>query len=520
MNTIARTTFITILLVGSAACPGRTNVECESNDNCDLMSGGVCLSATTGNSWCAYPDQNCPGGFRYSDVSVGDGLSGQCVDDTMMMADGGIDSPIDAAPGANFVRSFGGAGIDRGISVATKGDGVYVAGMINGSVDLGGGARSGPGFLAKYDEMGQHVWSIGLPAIPRDIAIDSFGNAYILGEFSNSLTFGGPTHNPQGGYDFYVAKFDGANGGFLMSRSYGGAASEEGRRIAILPNDDYVVAGLYNATTNLGGTNLTNNGGDDVFVAKFSRTNGLHIWSAGFGGTSNDNCFGLVTTPTSSVVVLGAFADSFTFNGTTNASTGFFDLYVAGFDAAGAPSWHQRYGSSRPDLFADAALSPQGDIVAVGTFGEDFTMGPSALNNNAGTDAFVARISPTDGTTVWATSMSGAAEESAGGVAVVGDQVVLAGLFQGTATIGGETVMAAGAGTDLYLAHVNYSDGVAIGARTLGGANGTITGAGELAGLADTVVMTGAFQGMADFGLSILNNATTMDDLYIARVRP
>ncbi len=40
--------------------------------------------------WCAYPDPDCPSGFRYSAQDVGDGLSGQCVPQEL---DAGVDGP-------------------------------------------------------------------------------------------------------------------------------------------------------------------------------------------------------------------------------------------------------------------------------------------------------------------------------------------------------------------------------------------------------------------------------------------
>lgn len=72
-----------------AACGGRLNVECEQDSNCNTAGGGVCTTnASTGSRWCAYPDPNCPSGVRFSDLDVGDGVSGECVDS---YGDAGID---------------------------------------------------------------------------------------------------------------------------------------------------------------------------------------------------------------------------------------------------------------------------------------------------------------------------------------------------------------------------------------------------------------------------------------------
>jgi hypothetical protein len=56
-------------------CGGRADIQCEHDSNCDLSGGGRCLAASSGNQWCAYPDPECPGGFRYSNQDVGDDAS-------------------------------------------------------------------------------------------------------------------------------------------------------------------------------------------------------------------------------------------------------------------------------------------------------------------------------------------------------------------------------------------------------------------------------------------------------------
>lgn len=75
---------VTLLAVISASifaagCIEHVNVQCVENSNCDLSFGGVCTTAPTGNQWCAYPDPQCPSGYRYMDFDVGDGVSDVCV---------------------------------------------------------------------------------------------------------------------------------------------------------------------------------------------------------------------------------------------------------------------------------------------------------------------------------------------------------------------------------------------------------------------------------------------------------
>lgn len=74
-------------------CPHTNPIECVDNTSCDLSPGGVCTVAASGNQWCAYPDLTCPGGMRYSDLHVGDGLSGACVNADVDAGGGDITPP-------------------------------------------------------------------------------------------------------------------------------------------------------------------------------------------------------------------------------------------------------------------------------------------------------------------------------------------------------------------------------------------------------------------------------------------
>ncbi|MCW5806619.1 MAG: hypothetical protein KIT31_29920 [Deltaproteobacteria bacterium] len=91
-----------IAMASLAACPNRRNVPCIDDASCDLMAGGTCIPGPS-ERWCAYPDPSCPDGLRYSELDVGDGVSGACVE---APADAGVDAPRTPAFDVAFPKAW------------------------------------------------------------------------------------------------------------------------------------------------------------------------------------------------------------------------------------------------------------------------------------------------------------------------------------------------------------------------------------------------------------------------------
>jgi len=139
-STSTRLSVAITLGAGFAACNGRENVQCEQNTNCDLSSAGLCLAATSGNGWCAYPDPGCSSGYRYSHDDVGDGVSGACVTavDAGVAVDTGV--PVETGVPADGLNSCG-----PGRNDDCRRSPVVPGGTYYRSYDLVGDSLSGDG---------------------------------------------------------------------------------------------------------------------------------------------------------------------------------------------------------------------------------------------------------------------------------------------------------------------------------------------------------------------------------------
>lgn len=95
--------FSLVAAVAAAGCPaGGGFIECRDDMSC--YEGGRCMvNDVTGNQFCAYEDQACPSGLRWSSNDVEESISGACVAESTPDAGAEPDAEIDAArPDANI----------------------------------------------------------------------------------------------------------------------------------------------------------------------------------------------------------------------------------------------------------------------------------------------------------------------------------------------------------------------------------------------------------------------------------
>lgn len=126
-------------------------------------------------------------------------------------------------------------------------------------------------FIAKFDGMGNHLWSHrfgdAYDQHVGGVAIDAAGNILIAGSFEGTLNFNGESLSSGGGSDFFWAEFD-ASGKFLWSKRLGDAGNQPGTRVAMNALATTVVAGTFDGTVDFGGEPLTSEGSSDIFFAK------------------------------------------------------------------------------------------------------------------------------------------------------------------------------------------------------------------------------------------------------------
>ena len=226
------------------------------------------------------------------------------------------------------------------------------------------------------------------------IAVDSLGNAYLVGE-TNSTNF--PTSNPLqphngGGSDAFVSKLNATGSALTYSTYLGGSGEEFGQGIAVDSSGNAAVTG-YTDSTDFPMVNALQStyaeGGDDIFIAKVNAVGSALVYSTYLGGSGDD---------TSNGIAMDASGNAYVTGKTTSTSNpaqpahggGLYDAVVAKVNAVGSTLVYSTYlGGSGDEVGWGIAVDGSGNAIASGrTRSADFPR-TNFLQNIS---AFVVRV--------------------------------------------------------------------------------------------------------------------------------
>ena len=281
-------------------------------------------------------------------------------------------------------------------------------------------------------------WSTYLGGDGQDISygscVDGSGNMYSIGKTLSSLfplavgsfqqTYGGST-------DAFLAKHN-ASGVLQWTTYIGGAGTDQGNGIAMASNGDILIAGQTNGTipTGSSGTNIvyssTNGGGYDAFVGRFTSA-GSRLWLTYIGGASDDYGMSIAGDNAGNAIMTGYAAATSTNYPVTAGATqstlgGGQDVVISKFSSTGALTYSTFLGGTGNDLGYGISTDNNDNFYLTGVAALGFPAGAITGNtcayatlNGTGTDAFVAKFSPS-GVKQWSTFLGGSTADQGLGI--------------------------------------------------------------------------------------------------------
>lgn len=282
-----------------------------------------------------------------------------------------------------WVSTAGGsmADIGNGIDVDNNGN-VYVAGEFRGTSTFGSTTLTSDNgstdvFVTKLSSTGTFLWTKhgAAPFADRalDIGVDAVGNAYAVGQFSDSITFDN-THNNTMFNAIFLIKFN-TSGVEQWFRMAGGASFNIANAIAVDAAGNAHLTGdfegnltFYNNTN----TVLSNPYNYGVFVVKYA-TNGSVTWARKSGSDSEVTSQGIELDNTGSAYITGGFECSFDeyteeYGTAIFNSVGGEDIFVSKFNGSGTWQWAKQLAGRQKEYGSGIDVTGNGLAHIAGAF--------------------------------------------------------------------------------------------------------------------------------------------------------
>jgi hypothetical protein len=199
------------------------------------------------------------------------------------------------------------------------------------------------------------------------VATDNSGNVFFTGAFQGSALFDTELLTSNGGNDIFLAKYS-SNGTLQWVIQAGGLGSDAGWAIEIDPLNNVMITGDFSNRAFFEDITLTALGSTDVFLAKYT-TNGELIWVESAGGLESDTARSLDIDSMGDAIVTGSFRNSATFGGIRlRSEPNGHNMYIAKFDRFGRALWaEQSTGTGDSDGFG-VVLDSQNNSYVTGDF--------------------------------------------------------------------------------------------------------------------------------------------------------
>ena len=381
-------------------------------------------------------------------------------------------------PSGQLVYStyLGGETDDHGTGIAILNGNAYVTGWTDsgdfpttaGALQrsFGGGSAPGDGFVTELNSTGTAlVYSTYLGGSgsdqPNAIAVDSAGDAYVVGEtLSDNFPIKNPLQTSNGDEDGFLVKLNPTGTALVYGTYINGigedAVNADAYGVAVDPSNEAIVVGGTQSAVfpiTLNAYQTTNNGApnasDNAFVTKFNAAGTGFIYSTFLGGSVMDDAYAVATDSAGDAYVTGqTFSSDFPVTPDAAQSVfnyidtfGLSNAFVAKLAPYGGLLYSTFLGGGGLDASAAGqaiAVDSQGDAYVTGFTADTSTPFPTANafepDKPGDYDAFVTELSPDGSNFLYSSYLGGVTADYGYGIGVDGN---------GNAYVVGETTSTA-----------------------------------------------------------------------------
>lgn len=327
------------------------------------------------------------------------------------------ETPIEA----EFIRTYGGSGVDEGVAVVPTTDGNYV---IAGTTQSNDGdllniktTADADIWIFKVTTSGEIQWSKTYGGTANDIATNisnTNDNGFIVSGYTRS-TDGDVTDPGNAGFhDFWILKLD-STGNIQWNKTFGYSGSDQCYKAFPTSTGGYFISGFLDVSASEGegneGRSQTGQKGANLhgvgeFWGMLLDGNGNAIWKRYFGGTNNDRSYDALETADGGFLMAGA-SESDDFDITD--SKGSYDFWAVRLSSSGDLMWTKSFGGDGIEIGYAVTKTNDGNYMMVGDTRSTDQDISTPLGN---ADAWIVKFSD-EGNLIWEKTYGGTEFDSA-----------------------------------------------------------------------------------------------------------
>jgi len=272
-------------------------------------------------------------------------------------------------------KSFGFPGQDQAFKVIQTQDGGYfAAGFLDVGLADGGGNdiinnqsnKSTLHSLGDYwgirmDANGNKIWRryFGGSHVDqsKDVLQTDDGGFLLIG-ISESSDF--DISDARGANDYWVVKIN-ADGDLIWEKSFGGSETDRAFSVTKTTDDNFIITG---ETRSMDKDVLNPIGGGDIWIVKFSPSNGAIIWEKSFGGMEFETSRDITVLANGNFAIAGSARSS---DGDVSGNNGANDAWVLIINNDGTLLFEKNIGGSNIDFANQVTETSNQELVFVGS---------------------------------------------------------------------------------------------------------------------------------------------------------
>ena len=345
------------------------------------------------------------------------------------------------------------------------------------------------------------------------ITSDSYGNIIVTGYIQSKAKFDTKELNPYGDTDIFLAKYS-KNGKLIWVKNYGSTytknitITESGNDVAVDSKDNIYIVGRFAETANFTGTTVKSAGGYDIFFAKIDKDGDLQ-WVKSIGNHLCDISNSLYIDKNDNIYVSGTTQGTLMLGDYLMSTVG-TNAFIAKYSVDGYIQW-VKHMQTKGNTAINKVTGDDNCIYFTGYFGKELFFEDKYIESKGDRDLFLVKLN-NQGELIWIKTSDECTVASGKDICIGDNGIYIVGDYTKWLAFDDVKIMAEGS-QDIFIARLNNA-GELIWIKSFGGPDlDRVTAISKLG--SNEVIVSGMYSNQLYIGDTIIETEG-LEDVFLA----